>query len=135
MNKNWHDEDSYELFEGDIRRLDELVAQLELWRDEKTINHKKEEERLDEYVELATNLEELKGELEAAISENKEKEDKKELALSYERYVADKFEAYEATEADIFAWIREIKLLNALIMKSDLLRAHRARFDAITKQD
>ncbi|MEG0501179.1 MAG: hypothetical protein RR525_02975, partial [Cellulosilyticaceae bacterium] len=67
MNQNWNEEEDYELFKGDLRKLDELIAQLELWRDEKTINHKKEKIRLEEYVELSKNLYELKEDLAANV--------------------------------------------------------------------
>ena len=42
-------ETAVEAFEGNVRKLDELVSQLELWSDECTINHKKEEVRLPQY--------------------------------------------------------------------------------------
>ena len=57
MSTNWNTQEIYEsfedeIFEGDIRKLDELIGQLEVWSDIKTINHKMELARLEEYVYL-----------------------------------------------------------------------------------
>ncbi|MEE1072560.1 MAG: hypothetical protein U0L26_09305, partial [Cellulosilyticum sp.] len=58
----------YEEFETNIRKLDQLISQLELWSDEYTINHKKEEVRLPEYIELHLNLESFKEALESEMN-------------------------------------------------------------------
>ena len=56
MNESTNLEAFYEDIEGDYRKLEELIMQLEVWSDTYTINHKKEEERLEEYMELSENL-------------------------------------------------------------------------------
>lgn len=131
---NWTREEDYELFQGDLRRLDELVAQLELWCDEKTINHKKEQERLEEYVELESNLEELKASLAKDIEENKQNSELSELAHQAEMRVATKLEAYKVTEEAIYTWIREINNIQVLIMRSSLLIKYKGRLDEILAQ-
>ena len=68
MSMNEALEEALEAFQGDVRKLDELISQLELWSDECTINHKKEEIRLPQYIELHLNLEELKEQLDEEIN-------------------------------------------------------------------
>ena len=122
-------EEQYELFEGDIRKLDELISQLELWSDEYTINHKKEEVRLPEYIGLNENLEALKAQLQEFITERRCAGDEKIEA--YAESISAKLEAYKPTEAVIHNWIREIKNIYVLIMKSSILQKHKAYLDEI----
>lgn len=121
MNQNWNEEEDYELFKGDMRRLDELIAQLELWKDEKTINHKKEQVRLEEYVELSKNLYELQDELNANVAFHIEQEETAQLAKEHKMSIDAKLDAFKETEEAIHAWIKDIKELDVLIMKSSVL--------------
>ena len=124
-----YQEEPYELFEGDIRKLDELISQLELWSDEYTINHKKEEVRLPEYMGLHENLEELKSELQAFIDERRAEGDEKIEA--YATSIAEKLEKYKETEEVIHEWIRNIKNVYVIVMKSPILEKNRAYIDRI----
>lgn len=124
-----YQEETYELFEGDIRKLDELISQLELWSDEYTINHKKEEVRLPEYMGLHENLEELKGELQAFIDGRRAEGDEKVEA--YANSIAEKLEKYKETEEVIHNWVREIKNVYVLIMKSAVLERNKAYIESI----
>nr|WP_302595554.1 hypothetical protein [uncultured Cellulosilyticum sp.] len=124
-----YQEEPYELFEGDIRKLDELISQLELWSDEYTINHKKEEIRLPEYMGLHENLEELKGELQAFIDARRAEGDEKIEA--YAQSIAEKLEKYKETEDVIHDWIREIKNVYVLVMKSSILEKNRDYIEQI----
>lgn len=125
-------EEQYELFEGDIRKLDELISQLELWSDEYTINHKKEEVRLPEYIELHQNLEELKGELEAFITERRNAQDEKVEA--YAEAIQNKLNAYKVTEEVIHNWVREIQNIYVIVMKSNTLQKNKAYIDEILQE-
>lgn len=124
-----YQEEPYELFEGDIRKLDELISQLELWSDEYTINHKKEEIRLPEYIGLHENLEELKAELQAFIDARRAEGDDKIEA--YATSIAEKLEKYKETEEVIHDWIRAIKNVYVLVMKSAILERNRAYIESI----
>lgn len=124
-----YQEEPYELFEGDIRKLDELISQLELWSDEYTVNHKKEEVRLPEYMGLHENLEELKGELQAFIDARRAEGDEKIEA--YAVSIAEKLEKYKETEEVIHNWIRDIKNVYVIVMKSPILEKNRAYIDGI----
>lgn len=135
MNQNWNVEEDYELFKGDLRRLDELIAQLELWRDEKTINHKKEQLRLEEYVELSKNLYELQEEVESNIAEHMALEETAELAKEHQMAVEEKFRAFRETEEAIHTWIREIKEVEVLITKSSVLPEYREYLEGILNKE
>ncbi|QEH68732.1 hypothetical protein [Cellulosilyticum sp. WCF-2] len=125
----------YEEFEGDVRKLEELIGQLELWSDEYTINHKREEVRLPEYVELHLNLEALKEQLFAFINQQIAKEGKTEWSIKAETDIKYRLASYRQTEAHIHKWIREIKDIYILIAKSPLLEKNRAYIEEILKAD
>lgn len=125
----------YEEFEGDVRKLEELIGQLELWSDEYTINHKREEVRLPEYVELHLNLEALKEQLFAFINQQIAKEGKTEWSVKAETDIKHRLASYRETEAHIHKWIREIKDIYILIAKSPLLEKNRAYIEEILKAD
>lgn len=132
MNTNWNTQEMYEsfedeIFEGDIRKLDELIGQLEVWSDIKTINHKMELARLEEYVELDQNLYDLKTKLLKFIAGNEEQK----CAATYKQMIAEKFVKYQETEDVIHQWIKDIKELEIIIMKSALLQQHKERLDEI----
>lgn len=124
-----YQEEPYELFEGDIRKLDELIGQLELWSDEYTINHKKEEIRLPEYMGLHENLEELKVQLQTFIDERRAEGDEKIEA--YAQSISEKLEKYKETEEVIHNWIRDIKDIYIIVMKSPILEKNRAYIEEI----
>ncbi len=128
-----YQEEPYELFEGDIRKLDELISQLELWSDEYTINHKKEEVRLPEYIGLHENLEELKAELQAFIDERRSEGDMQIEA--YAKSIEEKLEKYKETENVIHNWVREIKNIYVLVAKSSSLEKNKAYIEDIIKGD
>lgn len=134
MNQDIHLEERYEIFEGDLRKLDELIGQLELWSDEYTINHKKEEVRLPEYVELHNNLEELKEIIQEFISERLAEEDEEERLQSYQELVEEKLAKYQVTEDAIHNWIRDIKNVQVIIMKSPVLEENREYLERILEQ-
>lgn len=125
----------YEEFEGDVRKLEELIGQLELWSDEYTINHKREEVRLPEYVELHLNLEALKEQLFAFINQQIAKEGKTEWSIKAETDIKYRLASYRQTEAHIHKWIRDIKDIYILIAKSPLLEKNRDYIEEILKAD
>ena len=125
----------YEEFEGDVRKLEELIGQLELWSDEYTINHKREEVRLPEYVELHLNLEALKEQLFAFINQQIAKEGKTEWSIKAETDIKYRLASYRQTEVHIHKWIREIKDIYILIAKSPLLEKNRDYIEEILKAD
>lgn len=136
MKAEWNTREYYdsfkdELFEGDIRKVDELIAQLELWSDTKTINHKMEQVRLEEYVELSKNLYELQEKLMGFIALSEQEDENKELAHSYKELVEEKFNSYIETENIIHNWIHDIKELDTIIAKSQLLWAHKDMLNEI----
>lgn len=131
MIENYTLEEKYEEFEGNIRKLDELIGQLELWSDEYTINHKKEEIRLPQYIELHNNLEELKQILYVFIQERVQEEGNTERIISYQDAIKKKLEAYKEAETTIHNWIRNIKDIRVLIMKSDILKSNKEYIEEI----
>lgn len=126
-------QEQYEHFEGNIRKLDELIGQLELWSDEYTINHKKEEVRLPEYIELHQNLEALKEELFTFLNQQIACEGKTERLLQAENTIYNRLADYKVTEAHIHDWIREIQEIYILIAKSPILEKNRAYLEKIVE--
>lgn len=124
-------QEQYENFEGDMRKLAELIGQLELWSDEYTINHKKEEVRLPQYIELHYNLEELKDQIVSFINEQEVTEGKTQYLLEAEKEMSNLLVRYKETEEVIHQWIREIKDLHILIAKSPILERHREYLEVI----
>lgn len=124
-------EEQYEDFQGILRRMEGLISQLELWSDECTINHKKEEVRLVQYVEIHQSLEEVKQELYDFINTHKASEELRERLLMDEASIAEKLENYKETETVIHDWIREIKNIYVLIARSSVLEAHRTFVEAV----
>lgn len=131
MNQDIHVEEMYEIFEGDLRKLDELIGQLELWSDDYTINHKKEEIRLPEYVELHNNLEELKETIHEFLDERILEEGVTERISAYQERVESKLMAYKETEQVIHEWIRAIKNVQVLMMRSPILQENKSYIEAI----
>lgn len=139
MKQEWNTNEFYEsfqdeLFEGDLRKLGELINQLELWSDEKTINHKKEQQRLEEYMELDYNLYELRNKLINFIKMHEAQDESKEEAKSYETSVEEKFSRYLETEEVIHNWIKEIKTLYEIIAKSSILGQYREKIIEIVER-
>lgn len=132
MSENKAVEEAFEMFEGDIRKLDELIAQLELWSDMYTINHKKEQTRLEEYVELANNLKELQNHLFCTLEAYIALGLTKEQGQGYKNMVEEKLKKFRETEGIIHEWIRNIENVPLLLAKSPLLNEHRAFIEEIT---
>ena len=123
MNENTNLEAFYEDIEGDYRKLEELIMQLEVWSDTYTINHKKEEERLEEYMELSENL----YNQEALIREHVEGEER----ISYLSRLEERMLHYKETEAIIHNWVRDIHELHIMMMRSPILKGYRDEIEAI----
>lgn len=124
-------EEEYECFEGDLRRLDELISQLELWSDECTINHKREDTKLVEYVELHNNLEALKEGLNDFLAEHAQDEGKSESLKAYSQAIEEKIGKFKETEDHIHTWIREIKDIQIIVMRSETLKDNKEFIDEI----
>lgn len=127
MNENTNLEAFYEDIEGDYRKLEELIMQLEVWSDTYTINHKKEEERLEEYMELSENL----YNQEALIRENVEAHVEGEERISYLSRLEERMLHYKETEAIIHNWVRDIHELHIMMMRSPILKGYRDEIEAI----
>lgn len=127
MNENTNLEAFYEDIEGDYRKLEELIMQLEVWSDTYTINHKKEEERLEEYMELSENL----YNQEALIRENVEAHVEGEERISYLSRLEERMLHYKETEASIHNWVRDIRELHIMMMRSPILKGYRDEIEAI----
>ena len=127
MNESTNLEAFYEDIEGDYRKLEELIMQLEVWSDTYTINHKKEEERLEEYMELSENL----YNQEALIRENVEAHVEGEERISYLSRLEERMLHYKETEAIIHNWVRDIRELHIMMMRSPILKGYRDEIEAI----
>ncbi len=127
MNENTNLEAFYEDIEGDYRKLEELIMQLEVWSDTYTINHKKEEERLEEYMELSENL----YNQEALIREKVEAHVEGEECTSYLSRLEERMLHYKETEAIIHNWVRDIHELHIMMMRSPILKGYRDEIEAI----
>ncbi len=127
MNESTNLEAFYEDIEGDYRKLEELIMQLEVWSDTYTINHKKEEERLEEYMELSENL----YNQEALIREKVEAHVEGEERISYLSRLEERMLHYKETEAIIHNWVRDIHELHIMMMRSPILKGYRDEIEAI----
>lgn len=134
MNQNWDLEEFNEMFEGQMRRVDELIGQLEVWCDTYTINHKKEEMRLDDYAVLSKNLYEQVEELKEALVLFRANEADEHWASEQEACLEAKMKGYIPTEADIKKWMEEIKDLRILLMNSSVLQKHREHIEWLLDQ-
>lgn len=131
MSMNEALEEALEAFQGDVRKLDELISQLELWSDECTINHKKEEIRLPQYIELHLNLEELKEQLDEEINAlGKESEIQAQVEAA-KAHIQQQLASYKETEQVIHDWIREIKNIYVLINSSRVLEQNKEYLNTI----
>ena len=127
MNESTNLEAFYEDIEGDYRKLEELIMQLEVWSDTYTINHKKEEERLEEYMELSENL----YNQEALIREKVEAHVEGEECTSYLSRLEERMLHYKETEAIIHNWVIDIHELHIMMMRSPILKGYRDEIEAI----
>lgn len=127
MNENTNLEAFYEELEGDYRKLDELIMQLEVWSDTYTVNHKKEEERLEEYMALSENL----YNQEALIREQVEAHVDGEERARYLSHLEESMLRYKETEEIIHNWVRAIRELHIMIMRSPVLNAYKDEIEAI----
>lgn len=124
-------EEQYENFEGEMRRLEGLISQLELWSDESTINHKREEIKLVQYVEMHHNLQEVYESLQAFIKEHRTCEERAEQIKACEERIEQQMSSYRETEEVIHDWIRAIKNRYVLVAKSPVLQANRSFIEEI----
>ena len=124
-------ENVYEAFEGNVRKLEELISQLELWSDEYTINHKKEEIRLPEYIELHLNLEALKKELESQLDQLEQEEQLRKSIEQARVHIKERLTAYKETEENIHDWIKAIKNPYMLMHSSKILKENQEYLEAI----
>ena len=131
MSMNEALEDALEAFQGDVRKLDELISQLELWSDECTINHKKEEIRLPQYIELHLNLEELKEQLDEEINALGRKSEIQAQVEAAKAHIQQQLASYKETEQVIHNWVREIKNIYVLINSSRVLEQNKDYLNAI----
>ena len=122
---------TFEDFELNVRKLEELISQLELWSDEYTINHKKEEVRLPEYIELHLNLEAFKAELEEQMQLFSQEEGLKEAVAQAKVRIEERLKAYEETETVIHDWIREIKNPYMLINNVSVVQRNKDFIESI----
>ena len=129
MDENRDLELIYEEIEGDCRKLEELIMQLEVWSDTYTLNHKKEQERLEEYMQLSENL----YNQEQLIREKIEEYAKEEAYTKYLSCLEEKMSQYKETEAVIHQWVREVRDLPIIISRSPLLNDYREEIEAIKK--
>lgn len=130
MNENNNLETFYEEIEGDYRKLDELIAQLELWSDTYTINHKKEEERLEEYLGLSENLYEQEKLIREAVESNVEGEEREKFIERLESRMLH----YKETEVIIHNWVRDIQDVQVMIMRSQILYGYKEIIEAIKSE-
>lgn len=125
MNQNWDLEVFNETFEGQMRRVDELIGQLEVWCDANTINHKKEEMRLDDYAVLSKNLYEQVAVLKEELAHFQEHEQDETWVATQKMKLEEKMCQYEPTEALIKDWMKEVKELQLMLINSSVLQQHR----------
>lgn len=121
----------YEDFEANVRKLDQLISQLELWSDEYTVNHKKEEVRLPEYMELHLNLEAFKEELTKQMQELSQEDSLKDALAQAKAHIEERLAAYKATEEVIHDWVRAIKNPYMLINNIKVLQENKAYIESI----
>ncbi|MEG0352968.1 MAG: M3 family oligoendopeptidase [Cellulosilyticaceae bacterium] len=130
MSLNWSLKELYdsfedEAFQGDMRRVDELIGQLNGWGDRNTVNHKLEQEKLEEYIGLCKQLYEVQERVYSFAGLTVTVESGNEEANKYEAIIEQKISGLAETEAKIGKWISEMKDLDTIIMKSELLQEHR----------
>lgn len=130
MSLNWSLKELYhsfedEAFQSDMRKVDELIGQLNVWGDINTVNHKLEQERLEEYIAFCKQLYELQEKVYSFAGLTVTVESGNETATKYEAIIEQKFSSLAETDTKITKWISEIKELDQIIMKSELLQEHR----------
>lgn len=124
-------QETYEDFEANVRKLDQLISQLELWSDEYTVNHKKEEVRLPEYMELHLNLEAFKEELTAQMEVLSQEACLKDTLAEAKSHIQERLAAYKDTENIIHDWVRAIKNPYMLINNIKVLQENKAYIESI----
>lgn len=129
MDQNRDLEYMNEEIEGDLRKLDELIMQLEVWSDTYTLNHKKEQERLEEYMQLSANL----YDQEALIRNKIDSYNQEVCDTSYLADLEKKMMQYKMTETVIHDWVRAIRNLPIIINRSSILDTYRKEIEEIQK--
>ncbi|OON98555.1 MAG: hypothetical protein ATN35_04610 [Epulopiscium sp. Nele67-Bin004] len=98
--------------EQQLEKIEDLVAHIELWSDDNICTHKREQQKLEEYVEMVTYFEEL-------ISACDPEEAKPWV------------NKLQPTTDAICDWIRDVKNIYVIIDKSDILKEHKQLLDEI----
>ncbi|MGL4345318.1 MAG: hypothetical protein ACRCTE_08980 [Cellulosilyticaceae bacterium] len=129
MDQNWELEVFNEDYQGQVRRLEELIGQLEVWCDTYTINHKKEEARLDDYVVLSKNFYEQVEEIKESIALFKMQENDMQWVADQESMLESKLATFKPTESQINEWVRDIKTLDTMLRNSTILNKHREHIE------
>lgn len=124
LNELYKSFDSEE-FKSDLGKVDSLISNLNLWAEKVTENKENLVEKLEEYIDYYTNLENLVSRVGAFIHLTISADTTNNVALKYSDILDDKLTNIVEADTKLNKWISSLDNLDRIIESSDKLKEHK----------
>lgn len=114
-----------EEFKSDLEKVDSLISNLNLWAEEITESKDNSVQKLEEYIDYYTNLEDIVNRVGAFIHLTISADTMNTVALKYSDILDDKLTNIVEADTKLNKWISSLDNLDKIIDSSDKLKEHR----------
>lgn len=114
-----------EEFKSDLEEIDNLISNFNLWAEKVTENNNNLVEKLEEYIDYYTNIENLMSRVGAFIHLTISADTTNNIALKYSDILDDKLTNIVEADTKLDKWISSIENLGRIIESSDKLKEHK----------
>ena len=139
MELKWSLEEIYKSFDSDefkrdLEKVDNLITNFNDWTNETVKNNENEVEKLEEYIDFYTNLENITNRLGAFIHLTISADTTNGVALKYSDILDDKLTNIVEAETKLNKWISTLKNLDEAIESSEKLKEHKFILTSIVEK-
>lgn len=113
-----------EEFKSDLEKVDSLISDLNLWAEKITESNDNSVQKLEEYIDYYTNLEEIVNRVGAFIHLTISADTTNTVALKYSDILDDKLTNIVEADTKLNKWISSLNNLDKIINSSDKLKEH-----------
>ena len=121
-------------FESDLEKVDNLIGKINDWALEIVKNTEEPIRKLEEYINLYTELEDLTSRVGAFIHLTISADTTNSIALKYSDVLDDKLTKIVETDTKLEKWISSLENLNEVIEASDKLKEHKFILTSIVEK-
>lgn len=123
-----------EEFKSDLEKVDSLISNLNLWAEEITESKDNSVQKLEEYIDYYTNLEDIVNRVGAFIHLTISADTMNTVALKYSDILDDKLTNIVEADTKLNKWISSLDNLDKIIDSSDKLKEHRFILTSIVEK-